>query len=149
MAFSKLSTRTGMFALLLGVIVLSLFGSLVAADRALARADRETVDRDAHLIAVVAERELRLRAEALSQLFAPLLPGARPAEPDAAPAGLAGVWVIDKTRRPVWRELSDSSLSLEDSILARAAAARGRARLSLTGTGHGVLLAVPLEHRGV
>ena len=63
MSHSKASTLIGKFALLLGVIVLSLFGSLLAADRALTRADQEAVDLDARGAALVAERELRLKAE--------------------------------------------------------------------------------------
>src|SRR5688500_796679 len=100
MSLSRVSTRIGLFALLLSVIVLSLFGSLVAADRALARADRESVELDAHLIAVVAERELRLRAEALTELFGPLLPVASATAPDstsptAASLGFDAVWVLN------------------------------------------------------
>ena len=53
------SVRVDFFALLLGVVVLSLFGSLVAADRALASADRNATELDARDLALVVEREVR------------------------------------------------------------------------------------------
>ena len=53
------------FALLLGVVVLSLFGSLVAADRALDSADRNAAELDARDLALVVERELRSGREAV------------------------------------------------------------------------------------
>ena len=52
------SIRVDFFALLLGVVVLSLFGSLVAADRALTAADRNAAELDARDLALVVEREL-------------------------------------------------------------------------------------------
>jgi signal transduction histidine kinase len=56
------------FALLLGVVVLSLFGSLVAADRALDSADRNAAELDARDLALVVEREVRSGGDAtLSQ----------------------------------------------------------------------------------
>src|SRR5688572_2678150 len=149
MSHSRVSSRIGLFALLLGVIVLSLFGSLVAADRALARADRESVDLDAHLIAVVAERELRLRAEALAELFDPLLPTARTtdpvAQPSRVPPGFEAVWILDRSGRPVWRHPSASSQWVDDTTLSGTAPTAGDLRM--TAIARGVLLAVPLQHR--
>ena len=65
MSLLNVPTRFGLVALLLSLIVLSLFGSLVAADRALAKADRESVVLDARYAALVLERELRRRAAEL------------------------------------------------------------------------------------
>ena len=59
----RTSVRVDFFALLLGVVVLSLFGSLVAADRALTSADREAAELDARDLALVVERELRTSSE--------------------------------------------------------------------------------------
>src|SRR6185295_7904835 len=97
MSLSRASTRIGLFALLLSVIVLSLFGSLLAADRALSRADRAAVRLDAHGAALVAERELRLNSEALGELFGPLLqttPGSR-RDSTVAPPAFGQVWVLN------------------------------------------------------
>ena len=58
MSGQRTSTRIGLFSLLLGVIVLSLFGSLVAADRALENADRRALQLDASGAAHVLEREI-------------------------------------------------------------------------------------------
>jgi signal transduction histidine kinase len=146
MSHSRVSSRIGIFALLLGVIVLSLFGSLVAADRALARADREAVDLDAHLIAVVAERELRLRAEELAELFDPLLPAAAAApRPPQLPAGFEAVWILDRAGRSVSRHPAEALQWVDDSTLSRAAPSGGGLRL--TAIARGMLLAVPLQHR--
>src|SRR2546430_4241722 len=99
MSLSKSSTRIGIFALLLSVIVLSLFGSLAAADRALAAADREAIRLDAHGAALVAERELRLEAGALTDLFDPLLPSvpsvASRHDTISIPPGFDAAWVLD------------------------------------------------------
>ena len=59
--------RIGLFALLLSVIVLSLVGSLVAADRALTTAEQESVRLDAHEIALVIERDLRLKGDSFAR----------------------------------------------------------------------------------
>ena len=59
--------RIGLFALLLSVIVLSLVGSLVAADRALTAAEQQAVKLDAHEVALVIERDLRLRADSFAR----------------------------------------------------------------------------------
>ena len=52
------SVRVDFFALLLVIVVLSLLGSLVAADRALTAADRSAVELDARDLALVVEREI-------------------------------------------------------------------------------------------
>lgn len=155
MSFSRVSSRIGMFALLLSVIVLSLFGSLVAADRALARADRESVDSDAQLIAVVAERELRLRAEALAELFGPVLPATGTASRDgppsvAPPPGFEAVWVLSRGGTTVWRHPPTMARWPDDSMLARVAsnAAAASPRVHVHVTDRGILIGVPLEHRG-
>ena len=148
MSPSKVSTRIGVFALLLSVIVLSLFGSLVAADRALSQADREAADLDANLIAVVAERELRLRAEDLAQLFGPLLTTVRGTSPDTTPLppGFEAVWVLNDRGQASWRQPRDGA-PLLDSAVSRAAIADGEWPRVAT-TAHGVMLVNRLEHRG-
>src|SRR5438552_19041340 len=119
MSLSKASTRIGIFALLLSVIVLSLFGSLAAADRALAAADQEAVRLDAHGAALVAERELRLKAQTLTELFGPLLPStpSPSARLDTArsPSGFDAVWVLNTKGTIVWRQLSDSVMPVDDA----------------------------------
>ena len=158
MSLSKASTRIGIFALLLSVIVLSLFGSLTAADRALAAADREAIRLDAHGAALVAERELRLKAQTLSELFGPLLSSAAAhRDTSRAPSGFDAVWVLDTTSRIVWRQVPDSANVVDNATLARAArditpAVWPRAHAALNprdSTLGGILLAVPLTHRGV
>jgi two-component system sensor histidine kinase EvgS len=158
MSLSKSSTRIGIFALLLSVIVLSLFGSLAAADRALASADREAIHLDAHGAALVAERELRLKAGALTELFEPLLPStaASASRRDSTlPPEFDAVWVLDTKGRVVWQRALESTL-IDTTTLAAAArdvtpetaprvhaVARGS-----DSTRGGVLLAMPLIHRG-
>ena len=148
------STRTGLFALLLSVIVLSLLGSLLAADRALAVADREAARLDARGVALVAERELWLRAAALGELFGPLLAMSPmgSASDSALVASFDAVWITDATGRVVWRsatglpsdsasiaELGRATASARDAVVQVRAGAR---------TGEGVLLlAAPLSHR--
>src|SRR5437588_908318 len=158
MSLAKASTRIGIFALLLSVIVLSLFGSLTAADRALAAADREAIRLDAHGAALVAERELRLKAQTLSELFGPLLPSTTARRDSSrAPAGFDAVWVLDTRNRIVWRQIAPSAMAIDSATLARAAAemtttvwpslyAAINPRDSAVG---GILLSVPLSHRGV
>ena len=58
MSLQRTSTRIGVFALLLGVIVLSLFGSLVAADRALENADRRALELDSRGAVHALERDI-------------------------------------------------------------------------------------------
>jgi signal transduction histidine kinase len=147
MLLSKASTRTALFALLVSVIVLSLFGSLVAADRALSRADQEAVELDAHLIAVVAEREMRLRGDALAQLFGPLLPTARPDTAGVLPAGFDAVWVLNNASKPVWHASADGARALPDSTLARLAGRRSDGWPRINTTASGIVLIVPLRHR--
>jgi len=158
MSLSRASTRIGLFALLLSVIVLSLFGSLLAADRALSRADRAAVRLDAHGAALVAERELRLNSEALGELFGPLLqttPGSR-RDSTVAPPAFGQVWVLNMKGDIVWHRARDDSSPVDTAILASAAReitpavwpyARAIARGGDSSAG-GVLLTVPLTHRG-
>ncbi|HYC50187.1 MAG TPA: HAMP domain-containing sensor histidine kinase [Gemmatimonadaceae bacterium] len=155
MSFSGGSSRTGLFALLLSVIVLSLLGSLLAADRALGIADREAARLDAHGVALVAERELRLRAAALGELFGPLL-AASPqgsASDSAVVARFDAVWIMDGAGRRVWTNtvagMPADSVVIGDLV---ASAARGggasvRAAHGDSGRTAGLLLAVPLRHR--
>jgi signal transduction histidine kinase len=159
MSLSKSSTRIGIFALLLSVIVLSLFGSLAAADRALASADREAIHLDAHGAALVAERELRLRAGALTELFGPLLPSTDPSasrrDMTPLPAGFDAVWVLNTQGRVVWQAALEAT-GIGTTHLAAAARdvrpdAGPRVRAVASGsdsTRGGVLLAMPLMHRG-
>src|SRR5205814_10352554 len=113
LSVSKALTRIGIFALLLSVIVLSLFGRLTAADRALAAADREAVRLDAHGAALVAERELRLKAQTLSEVFGPLLPSTTTRrDTSRTPAGFDAVWVLDTAKRIVWRQIPDSATAI-------------------------------------
>ena len=156
MSLVKASTRIGLFALLLSVIVLSLFGGLVAADRALAKADRESALLDARGAALVIQRELRLRADPLTELFDPLLPGPRPADarpiPPATPAGYDALWVVDTSGGIAWRS-GDSSATDTSVIMALTretiAAMDSRLRsVPLADGSRGLLLAVPLRHRG-
>jgi signal transduction histidine kinase len=155
MSIPRGSTRTGLFALLLSVIVLSLLGSLLAADRALAVADREAARLDAGGVALVAERELRLRAEALGELFGPLLTVSPmgSASDSVLVASFDAVFITDATGRVVWRSGSSATYSDTASIqaLGRATASASATTLRVQpgpAAGQGVLLlAVPLSHR--
>jgi signal transduction histidine kinase len=147
MSSTKASTRIALFTVLLSLIVLSLFGSLAAADRALARADREAVDLDAHLVAIVAERELRLRAEALATLFAPLLPGAREMPPPSPPTGFDAVWVLDPAGRVVWQAPPGSRPPAE-SLLSRIKP-NDPPWPRLATSGDGIFVSTSLQHRGL
>jgi signal transduction histidine kinase len=154
MSFSRASTRIGLFALLLGVIVLSLFGSLLAANRALDSADREAVDLDAHAAALLVEREMRLDAEQLVPLFGPLLPA--PSVPDThdVPTAFDALWVMGATGRVAW--------TLGDSAILNDTAGFGEFRSTVRSgvpfelrafaigdtSRNGLLVAVPLTHRG-
>jgi signal transduction histidine kinase len=147
MAPSKAASRIALFTLLLSLIVLSLFGSLAAADRALSRADRNAVDLDAHLVALLAERELSLRAESMEQLFGPLLPGFRPStDTTSLPSGFDAAWVLNRSGDVVWRKPADAQ-PLPDTVLSRATGdgARGATLVAAQGA---IFLAVPLQHRG-
>ena len=148
----------GLFALLLSAIVLSLFGSLIAADRALSSADRRSLSLDARGAALVAERELRLYEAALAQFFGPLL-SATPATPattsvDSIPPPFSEVWVADLRGTVVWRSTAASEVP-DTAIerLSRSAVTEGAGRSGVvagTDTAVGILLlAVPLQHRGM
>jgi signal transduction histidine kinase len=160
MSFSKTSTRIGLFALLLGLVVLSLFGSLIAADRALASADREAVELDAHGAALVAERELRLQAGKLTELFGPLListtttPTAAGRDTVVRPEAFDAVWVLDTSGRIRWQSAASGVTRVDSAMLARVAREamtqewpRVRAVASGDSTTGGLLLAVPLQRR--
>ena len=151
MPLSRISIRTILFALLLSVIVFSFFGSLVAADRALRRSDQEAASLDAHLLAVVAERDLRLKAEGLAELFGPLLPSARLDVRDTTtiPTGFDAVWVADRQGKIVWRRSAVGiHAAMSDSALAREALSAALQSPHLTFTNAAILVGVPLEHRG-
>jgi signal transduction histidine kinase len=158
MSLSKSSTRIGIFALLLSVIVLSLFGSLAAADRALASADREAIHLDAHGAALVAERELRLVARELTELFGPLLPLSSPlASPidSTLPTGFDAVWVLDTKPRVVWQRTREEHRIDTTALgaVARDVTPESAPRVHAVAAGSdssggGVLLAMPLVHRG-
>ena len=153
MSLARTWTRLGLFALLLSAIVLSLFGSLIAADRALSSADRRSVELDARSAAVVAERELRLSAEQLAEYFGPLLPTPA-AVPDSLPRGVDHVWVADARGTVVWR--SSARSAVDDSIITRLsqdAATAGSSRVAVvpdtaSDTIGILLLTVPLQYRG-
>jgi signal transduction histidine kinase len=152
MSLPKASTRIGLFALLLSVIVLSLFGGLVAADRALVAADRESTELDARGAALVLERELRLRAAPLSEMFDPLLPGAAAAGSMRVPAGFAAVWVVDTAGRVAWRggdtaRVGDSTIDAATRSVRVRSAPMARIFVSTDDT-PSLLVAVPLWHRG-
>ena len=159
MSLTKSSTRIGLFALLLSVIVLSLFGSLLAADRALTAAGVEAVRLDAHGTALLAERELRLRSQALNEMFGPLLPSgtAQRPRPDTTPLPneIAAVWILDSRGRVVAHRGDGWSRGAIDTALLAAVAREAtpaswpavRAVLRETDSA-AVLLAVPLLHRG-
>ncbi|MEX2154764.1 MAG: HAMP domain-containing sensor histidine kinase [Gemmatimonadaceae bacterium] len=140
MSLTKASNRLGLFALLLSVIVLSLFGSLIAADRALSRADREFVELDAHLAALVTERELRLKAERLTHF-----------DTIPAPGTFESVWLFDMKGRVVHR-LGSPQAAIDSTLLVALAlevtpTSWPRLR-GVAGAGGGVLLAAPLMRRG-
>src|SRR5436190_19254473 len=106
MALPRISLRTGLFALLLGVIVFSLFGSLMAANRALSEADKESAQLDAHGAALVVEREVRTQSLALTEMFGPVLPSTRAAalrDTTPPPPAFDAVWVLDRAGKIVWR----------------------------------------------
>ena len=155
MSLARTSTRLGLFALLLSAIVLSLFGSLIAADRALSSADRRSVELDARGAAVVAERELRLKEERLTELFDPLLPATASTISDSLSRGFERVWVADTRGAIVWRS-SRGERVVDDSVivrLVRATSGEGTPRVAVvveTGSDANgtLLLAVPLQHRG-
>jgi signal transduction histidine kinase len=140
-----------LFALLLGVIVLSLFGSLFAADRALATADQEAVDLDAHGASLIVERELRLEAEQLGLLFGPLLSRAN-LDSTHVPPGFDAAWVLNSTGHVEWA--GGTSAALDSGTLRDLTAAVARVdapfqiRARRDASRGGILLVAPLTHRG-
>ncbi len=150
MPFSRTTRYAGLFALLLAIVVLSLIGSLVAADRALARAERRAVALDARSTAALAERELHVQSTRLADLFGPLLTPAN-RETLRVPSGFRDVWVLD-TRGRVSASAAPASspplsvartaLTVGDSDFRVAASDSAD---SLDGA---LLMAVPLNHRG-
>ena len=155
MSPARTSTRLGLFALLLSAIVLSLFGSLIAADRALSSADRRSLELDAGSAAIVAERELRLHEERLAEFFGPLLSATAPASSDSLPRGFEHVWVADTRGAVVWRSQLTGAV-VDDSTLVRLALAAVTTETprvevvddTASDTIGVLLLAVPLRHRG-
>jgi two-component system sensor histidine kinase EvgS len=148
----KASTRIGLFAMLLSVLVLSLFGSLVSADRAISAAGSEAVALDARSAALVAERELRLHAEALGGMFGPLLPRTgevRAGDTTAVPGEFSAAWVLDGAGRIVWTRSRDNAV-VDSALVASTArsAARGPSPVVRAGAADGILLGVGLSHRG-
>lgn len=133
-----------LLVLLLAVIVLSLFGSLVLADRTLAATDRRAVVLDAREAATHAERELLRRGNALTALRTD--PAVASTEP--ALREFEGVWILDGTGRVLWR--SDPRLVDDTAALVRVAADVRRGawpsvRLSRMGA---VLLGMPHDADG-
>ena len=151
MSLPRGSTRTGLFTLLLGVIVLSLLGSLLAADRALAIADRAAARLDARGLALVAERELRLRAAALGELFGPLLATSQGSATDSAlVARFASVWITDPAGRIVWRSTRMARVGDSARVTALGTTPRSGPAVQVvpaSAPGAQVLLIVPLTHR--
>lgn len=135
MSLSRASTRIALFALLLSVIVLSLFGSLIAADRALSSAGRQAVDLDARGAALVAERELRLKAETLTHI-----------ETTPARGSFDAVWVLDAEGRIVRRSEGAAGAGVDSALLAslgRQATPTSWPVVRGTRSGRGILLAAP------
>ena len=152
MSHTAAPSRIGLFAVLLSVILISLFGSLLAANRALSVADREAVVLDARGAALVAERELRIDAEALTFLFDPLMPSTAPNRSVVAPTSPAfdAVWVLNKQARIVAR----SGDAVVDPVLVADLAKSvspdswPHVRALRTTQPGALLVAVPLTHRG-
>jgi signal transduction histidine kinase len=146
MWFSRTSSSVGLFALLLAVVALSLVGSLVAADRALARAERRAVELDARATAVLAEHELRLRSRSLEELFGSLLtPPSR--DSTVVPRGFERVWIEDTlghvhASAPPGADVPRMPTYAADSTFSVHAYA-GR-----DSTDGALMVAVPLSHRG-
>ena len=148
-------TRFGLFALLLSAIVLSLFGSLIAADRSLSSADRRSLELDARSAAVVAERELRLNEARLGGFIEPLLPVMMASLPDTLPGDFEHVWVADASSTIVWRS-SATERVIDDTVivrLSRETSAERTARVAVIADKSSetiglLLLAVPLHHLG-
>ena len=152
MSLPRGSIRTGLFALLLSIIVLSLLGSLLVADRALAIADRAAARLDARGLALIAERELRLRVAGLGELFGPLLATSQGSATDSAlVARFASVWITDPAGRIVWRSRLFSRPGDSATVARLAAVPRSSPVVHVAppspGQARQVLLVVPLAHR--
>src|SRR5688500_4928663 len=138
----------GLFTLLLGVMAISLFGSLAAADRALESSQQEVAELDAQTLAIAASRVIAARADSLAEFFDPLLGTRRSGPASASIAGPRDVWVFDQAGRAAY---SSGSVAMADTA---APAAIARAKPSGAGpTLHvarndRLLVAVPLVHRG-
>ncbi|HEU4995773.1 MAG TPA: HAMP domain-containing sensor histidine kinase [Gemmatimonadaceae bacterium] len=151
------STRIGLFTLLLGVLTLALFASLFVADRALHNAGEAALRLDAHGAALVVERELRLKAEALTETFGPLLSPSRASrDTTVMPAGFDAVWVLDTTGNVVWRQSLGAGPRVDTATVAAAGRevgpgwphVRAVPRGAESAAAGGLLLTVPLSHRG-
>ncbi len=99
MAFPRPTSRILLLVLLLAVIVLSLVGSLVLADRTLAAADGRAARLDAREAATYAERELLRRASALLALGESGTVSAR----ETLARDFERTWVLDSAGRAVLR----------------------------------------------
>ena len=139
----------GLFTLLLSVIAVSLFGSLIAADRALVASERELAALEARRSALVAARDLRLRAETLSEFFDPVLGGTSTANVQP-PTGFEAIWVLDENGRLMFsqRPLSPSDSLQLFAVARRPEPARWPVVRVLSDSPRGILLIVPLTHRG-
>jgi signal transduction histidine kinase len=142
MTLSRPTIRIALLVSLLAIIVLSLFGSLVLADRALATTDRRAVALDAREASIHAERELLRRGNALTAL------SPTRATSDAAILEFDAVWLLDSAGRTIWR--SAAGIVDDTAALTRLAAdiAQGAwptVRVTASGA---VLLATPYDAAG-
>jgi signal transduction histidine kinase len=140
--------RIGLFTLLLSVMGVSLFASLVAADRALVSAQRQLAQLHAQNAALAAGHELRLRAEALGEFFDPLLGVTR--NDVRPPTGFTEIWVLDGEGRVRY---GPRVTPPADSVALRAiapavTAATGPIVRVHPGDDPALLVAVPLVRRG-
>ncbi len=152
MWFSSTSTRIGYFAPLVGVIVLSVFGSVIAADRALIAADQRSVELDARNAAVIIERHLRVRAEPLA-LFSLGRPGA-PRTASGKLGDFDAVWVMDQQGRILW-SLGDATQPEAGNLALLATATQGASwprvhalRAATAAEAGALLLVTPLPGSG-
>jgi signal transduction histidine kinase len=151
MPFTRATSYAGLFALLLGIVVVTLISSLVAADRALARAEQRGVMLDARATAALAERELQVQATQLADRFGPLL---EPPTRDTLgiPNGFEDVWIADTLGRV--RAHAPPTSPTPSGVAALVLATRDSALRVLPLEMHGdtadgaLLLAVSLYHRG-
>ena len=138
----------GLFTLLLGVMAISLFGSLAAADRALEQSQQEVAELDAQTLAITAARVIAARADSLALFFDPLLGTLRPGPTAHSIAGPRDVWVFDRTGRAAY---SQGSLAMTDTAapaaIARAKPSTAAPTIHVSADGR-LLVAVALVHRG-